>query len=171
MMLHFKINLKRTSLTTSEPQLKQHKWFLMALSLFFSHFINAHRRPGGEHLHVLFFASLFHMPSMLTLPHKYLILPNPDRKCPRQWSTMLSTDPLCSFSLSLSLSSPQAEWSMCPLQNAHLETFSLRKVTRCQQQRVCSRSSWSVVECTLKPAIRGIQRRIKAISAKKPRHF
>lgn len=40
--------------------------------------------------------------------HKYLILPNPDRKCPRQWSRMLLTDPRLLFlpRSALSLSSP-----------------------------------------------------------------
>lgn len=82
--------------------------------------------------------------------YKYLILPNPDRKCPRQWSWMLLTDPRRSHSLSLSLGSlllpPScSEWYTCPPRaSSHLETVSLWTSARGQWKHVyhkCGRSA------------------------------
>lgn len=71
--------------------------------------------------------------------HKYLILPNPDRKCPRQWSRMLLTDPRLLFlpRSALSLLPPSsAEWYMCPSTSCHLETVSPWTFAQSQEKHV-----------------------------------
>lgn len=56
-------------------------------SAFEDQFPNSlHIRQGQNPTKSLVPCSSFYMPTMQTPPHahKYLILPNPDRKCPRQ---------------------------------------------------------------------------------------